>query len=37
MFLKMVLVVKFFLRVRDEYEINGLFENLEFIVKFVRI
>lgn len=37
MFFKIVLVVKFFLDVRDKYEIDGLFENLEFIVKFVRL
>lgn len=36
MFLKIVLVVKFFLRVRDEFDIDGLFENLEFIVKLVK-
>lgn len=36
MFLKIVLVVKFFLKLREEYDIDGLFENLEFIVKLVN-
>lgn len=37
MFSKTVSAAKLLLRVRDEYEINGSFENLELIAKSVRI
>lgn len=37
MFLKILLIVRFLFDVKEKYNINGMFENLEIIVNLVRM